>query len=118
MSAINKAARRYLLAGGKANEMLGQDGLVFLPLLAGIARPLVLGGCRQFPADFVFDDFEQRDIGGAETGDVRDQGAAGATTAELSWRTRRETRLIRTLGLPTFSSAFLQSSAFKVLFSI
>ena len=33
---------------------------------------------------------------------------------ELSWRTRRETRLIRTLGLPTFSNAFLQSSEFKV----
>src|SRR6185436_8520443 len=32
----------------------------------------------------------------------------------LSWRTRRETRLTRTLGFPTFSRAFLVSSAFNV----
>src|SRR5580693_9100998 len=45
---------------------------------------------------------------------------AGASTSgrlkppppELSWRTRRETKLIRTFGLPTFSAAFLASSAF------
>ena len=32
---------------------------------------------------------------------------------EVSWRTRRESRLTRTLGLPTFSSAFFVNSAFK-----
>src|SRR5262245_38068344 len=36
-----------------------------------------------------------------------------APPPELSWRTRREIRLTRTLGLPTFSNAFLVSSAFK-----
>jgi hypothetical protein len=35
---------------------------------------------------------------------------------ELSWRTRRETKLTRTLGLPTFSNAFRQSSAFTIIF--
>ena len=37
--------------------------------------------------------------------------------AELSCRTRLETRFTRMLGLPTFSNAFLQSSAFKVCLS-
>jgi hypothetical protein len=36
---------------------------------------------------------------------------------ELSWRTRREIKFTRTLGLPTFSNAFLQYSGFKI-FSI
>ena len=34
---------------------------------------------------------------------------------EVSWRTRREISLINTLGFPTFSSAFLVNSAFKVI---
>src|ERR1700688_2842262 len=34
---------------------------------------------------------------------------------ELSWRTRREMRFTSTLGLPTFSAAFLQSSEFTIL---
>src|SRR5256885_1936271 len=38
-----------------------------------------------------------------------------APDPELSWRTRREIKLTRTLGLPTFSSAFLVSSAFKAV---
>ena len=36
-----------------------------------------------------------------------------APPPELSWRTRRETRLTRTLGLPTFSNAFFVNSAFN-----
>ena len=40
----------------------------------------------------------------------------GRLPAEFSCRTRRETRLTRMFGLPTFSSAFLQNSAFKFLF--
>ena len=40
-----------------------------------------------------------------------------APAPELSWRTRRETKLTRTLGLPTFSKAFFVSSAFKFFYS-
>ncbi len=43
-------------------------------------------------------------------------GRLKAPEPELSWRTRRDTRLIRTLGLPTFSKAFFVSSEFKVKF--
>ena len=39
-----------------------------------------------------------------------------APPPELSWRTRREIKLTRTLGFPTFSSAFFVSSAFKGFF--
>jgi hypothetical protein len=64
------------------------------------------GGADQFhqlghlKPHFFLDDFAQRNI-----------------RCTVSWRTRREMRLTRTLGLPTFSKAFLQSSAFTMLFS-
>lgn len=42
------------------------------------------------------------------------KGRLAPPPPELSWRTRREMRFIRTLGLPTFSRAFFANSAFKV----
>src|SRR6266571_6918790 len=42
------------------------------------------------------------------------KGRLPVPPAELSCRTRLETRFTRMLGLPTFSNAFLHSSAFKV----
>src|SRR5439155_19101926 len=45
------------------------------------------------------------------------KGRLPVPPAELSCRTRLEMRLTRMLGLPTFSNAFLQSSAFKFCLS-
>ena len=50
-------------------------------------------------------------VGGASI-----NGRLPVPPAELSWRTRRDIRFTRMLGLPTFSSAFLLRSAFKFLF--
>ena len=43
-------------------------------------------------------------------------GRLAVPPPEFNWRTRRETRLTRMFGLPTFSSAFLHSSLFKLRF--
>ncbi|MDB6125649.1 MAG: hypothetical protein JWQ71_4642 [Pedosphaera sp.] len=56
---------------------------MLLPLLAGIAGPLVLGRSGKIPAHFVFHDFQQRDISGTETGNVRDHGPTGTTAARV-----------------------------------
>src|SRR5688572_14604075 len=40
------------------------------------------------------------------------RGRLKAPPPEFSWRTRRDTRLTSTFGLPTFANAFLQSSLF------
>jgi hypothetical protein len=70
---------------------------------------------EQFPADFVFDDFAQSNVRRARWSRQAPTPAETAG-AGVSWRTRREIRLIRTLGLPTFSRAFLQSSEFTNVF--
>jgi len=69
-------------------------------------------GC---PEATVFDDFGQRDIGDPKIPDVSDERSVGATSAAFNWRTRRETMLIRTLGLATFRRASLTS--FSVIFA-
>jgi len=62
--------------------------------------------------DFLLNNLQQSDIGGAQLARLN-QRTAHRPEFELSWRTRRETRLTKTLGLPTFSNAFFASSAFK-----
>ena len=42
------------------------------------------------------------------------KGRLSGPAPEFNWRTRRATKLIKMFGLPTFSRAFLQSSAFTL----
>ena len=49
---------------------------------------------------------------GEDAGGIIIGGGLKAPPPEFSWRTRRDTRLTSTFGLPTFASAFLQSSLF------
>src|SRR5882724_1752377 len=111
MSAINKISQKDLLLAadkskGQCYAFLRFFGVVNSSGVGGIGSQSILSSTissRAMSATPM--------VGGTSI-----NGRLPVPPAELSWRTRRDIRFTRMLGLPTFSSAFLLRSAFKFLF--
>jgi len=107
---IKKPAVKRVLNLRKSAKSADEIFQRFLRFLACGRTNATISGMS--PADFILDDFAHAMSAAPRLPTLSISGRLEPPAPEFNWRTRRDTRLTRTFGLPTFSLARLQSSAF------